>query len=196
MTIFYKLNPATLTAELWAENDPKNKISVKGRWQSYAGDRASKNNTRIIFDKLPAFCEPQKTITLDPKITESSFTPKLNTKTNTGSSRVASIEYLQIAKFSEYLENEKDKQVFNTLLEKAKQVFAKKQAEAHKQGVQNHIQGLEKLGLTKEALIQLLQEQLKTTEKEKKTAENKTASTKNASKTASKKANNKRGKNE
>lgn len=164
MTIFYKLNPATLTAEFWAENDPKNKISVKGRWQTYAGDRASKNNTRIIFNNLPSFCDPQKTITLDPKITESSFTPKLNTKTSTGATRTASIEFLQVAKFAEYLETDKDKKTFAELLDKARQVFAKKQAEQHKLCVNNHISGLEKLGLTKEALIELLQAQLKTAE--------------------------------
>lgn len=167
MTIFYKLNAENLTATFWAENNPENKQTIKGKWQTYSGDRASKNNTKIIFSNLPSFCEPQKTITLDPKIVESSFIPKLNTRTNTGSSRVASIELLQISKFTEYLENESDKKIFEKLLDKARQTFAKKQAEAHKQGVQNHIQGLEKLGLTKEALIELLQSQLKTAENEK-----------------------------
>ena len=167
MTIFYKLNPANLTAELWAENDQKNKVVVQGKWQTYTGERASKNNTRIIFDKLPAFCSPQVTITLNPEKLEGNFVPKLNTRTNTGATRVASIEFLQINKFAEYLENENDRKTFEKLLEKARQTFAKKQAEAHKLGVQNHIQGLEKLGLTKEALIELLQAQLKTAESEK-----------------------------
>ena len=192
MTIFYKLDPATLTAVFWAESDPKNKVSVKGKWQTYAGDRASKNNTRIIFNKLPSFCDPQKTITLDPKITESSFTPKLNTKTNTTATRVASIEFLQVAKFAEYLETNKDKETFAKLLDKAKQAFAKKQAEQHKVCVNNHISGLEKLGLTKEALIQLLQAQLKTAESEK-TKEN---DKKPQAKTQAKKTSNKGGKNE
>ena len=161
--IFYTLNADTLTAEFWAENNPDNKQTIQGRWQTYTGERASKNNTRIIFSNLPAFCEPQKTITLDPNTPQGSFTPKLNTKTNTGATKTASIEFLQVAKFAEYLENEKDKKTFTELLEKAKQVFAKKQAERHKISVNNHIAGLEKLGLTKAALIELLQAQLNTT---------------------------------
>lgn len=193
MTIFYKLNPATLTAEFWAENDQKNKVAVKGKWQTYSGDRASKNNTRIIFSNLPSFCNPQVTITLNPEKLEGSFTPRLNTRANTGATRVASIEYVQITKFAEYLENEKDKQLFNTLLEKARQTFAKKQAEQHKLCVNNHISGLEKLGLTKEALIELLQAQLKTAENEKAKENAKKPATK---KPQAKKTNNKGAKNE
>lgn len=189
--IFYSLNADTLTAEFWAESNPKEKITVNGRWQTYSGDRASKNNTRIIFNNLPAFCSPQVTITLNPEKPSGEFIPKLNTKTSTGATKTASIEYLQVAKFAEYLESEKDKKAFAELLEKAKQVFAKKQAEQHKISVNNHISGLEKLGLTKEALIELLQAQLKTTENEKKTTDKKPAGTgtdkKPAKKTATKK---------
>lgn len=182
--VFYELNEKDLTATLWQEGNEKQKEVVKGEWQKYSGARASKNNTKIIFKKLPTFCEPQKTLTLDPKMPKSSFIPKLNTKTHTSTAtRTASIELLQVSKFAEYLEEEKDKKSFAELLEKAKQVFAKKQAEAHKLSVNNHISGLEKLGLTKEALIELLQTQLKQAEKEKAEAEEKEETTETAEET-------------
>lgn len=173
--VFYELDEKNLTATLWVEGKEKEKETVKGEWQKYSGARASKNNTKIIFKKLPSFCEPQKTLTLDPKMPKSSFTPKLNTKTHSTATRTASIELLQVSKFAEYLEEETDKKTFAELLEKAKQVFAKKQAEQHKISVNSHINGLEKLGLTKEALITLLQKQLEETAKEKAEEEEETA---------------------
>lgn len=165
--IFYDLDEKSLTATFWQEGKEKEKETAKGKWQKYSGDRASKNNTRIIFNKLPAFCSPQVTITLNPKEPKGSFIPKLNTKTNNTATKTANIELLQISKFAEYLEEEKDKKAFAELLEKAKQVFAKKQAEQHKISVNSHIAGLAKLGISGEALIQLLQKQLEETAKAK-----------------------------
>ena len=185
MTIFYELDAENLTATLWQEGKEKEKETIKGEWQKYSGDRASKNNTRIIFKKLPAFCEPQKTLTLDPKTPKSSFIPKLNTKTHTNSTatKTASIELLQVSKFAEYLESENDKKTFAELLEKARQVFAKKQAEQHKICVNNHLAGLEKLGISGEALIALLQKQLEDTAKAKAEAEKTAENTENTTET-------------
>lgn len=169
--IFYELDEKSLTATFWQEGKEDQKETAEGKWQKYSGARSAKNNTRIIFNTLPAFCEPQKTLTIDPKEPKSSFIPKLNTKTNSTATKTASIEFLQVAKFAEYLEKEEDKKSFAELLEKAKQVFAKKQAEQHKISVNSHIAGLAKLGISGEALIQLLQQQLEETAKAKAEAE-------------------------
>lgn len=163
MKIFYTLDKDALSAIFWAENAPENKVSVKGRWQTYSGDRATKNNTRIIFSNLPAFCDPQKTITLDPNQTTGEFVPKLNTKTNTGATTRKIFDYVKAVDLAEYLDNENDKQTFQTLLDKAKQVFDRKQAEANKVGIQNHLAGLAKLGISGTALIELLQQQYNAT---------------------------------
>lgn len=161
MKIFYSLNKENLTCTFWHEKNPNEKVEVKGRWQTYAGTRASKNNTRIIFSNLPNFCEPQKTITLNPNEPNGEFVPRLNTKTNSGNyTKKALFEYVKAVELAEYLQDENDKKTFAELLEKAKQAFDKKQAEKMKTGVQNVLSGLEKLGLTKEALFDLLQEQL------------------------------------
>lgn len=162
--VFYELNEKDLTATLWVEGNEKQKEVVKGEWQTYSGERASKNNTRIIFKKLPSFCEPQKTLTLDPKEPKSSFVPKLNTKTHSTATKKVLFEYTKIENFTQYLEEEADKKTFTELYDKAKKVFEKKQAEANKTQINTHLQGLEKLGLSPEALIELLKAQLKATE--------------------------------
>ena len=163
--IFYELNADTLQATFWQESNPNDKQTIKGRWQTYAGERASKNNTRIIFSNLPDFCEPQKTITLNPNEPKGEFVPKLNTKTNSGNyTRKAHFEYVKATELGDYLTDENDKQTFAELLDKAKQEFDKKQTEKMKTGVQNYLSGLSKLGLTKEALFELLQAQFESTE--------------------------------
>ena len=163
--IFYELDKENLTATFWEESNPNNKVSVKGRWQTYAGARAEKNNTRIIFSNLPNFCEPQKTITLNPNEPTGEFVPKLNTKTNSGNyTRKAHFEYVKATELSDYLTDENDKKTFTELLNKAKQEFDKKQTEKMKTGVQNYLAGLSKLGLTKEALFDLLQAQFENSE--------------------------------
>ena len=157
MKIFYSLDKENLSASFWAENAPENKVIVKGRWQTYAGARAEKNNTRIIFSNLPAFCEPQQTITLNPNTPEGSFTPKLNTKTHTGGATSRKVfEYVKAVELVDYLQDENDKQAYKTLLDKAKQVFDKRQAEANKTQIDAHIKTLEKLGLTPDRLFELL----------------------------------------
>ena len=163
--VFYSLNAEKLEATFWSENNPNDKQTIKGRFQTYSGARASKNNTRIIFNNLPNFCEPQKTITLNPNEPTGEFVPKLNTKTNNGNyTKRALFEYVKVGEIAEYLDNDNDKQTLQNLLDKAKQAFDKKQAEKMKTGVQNVLSGLEKMGLTKEQLLELLQEQLKATE--------------------------------
>lgn len=165
MTIYYTLNADTLSATFWTENAPENKVEVQGRWQVYAGARASKNNTRIIFSNLPSFCEPQKTITLNPNITAGSFTPKLNTKAHTGATSRKIFDYVKICDLPAYLEDENDIKALNIILTKAKRAFEKKQVEEQiRASINSHLAGLEKLGITKDTLLALLQAQAKESE--------------------------------
>lgn len=164
--ICYSLNADTLTATFWAESNPNEKATIQGRWQTYAGDRASKNNTRIIFSNLPSFCDPQKTITLNPNEPTGEFTPRLNTKAHTGAvTRKLLFENVKVCDLEKYLNEENDIKALYAILSKAKQSFEKQQAEEQiKAGIQNHLAGLAKLGISGEALIQLLQQQLQATQ--------------------------------
>jgi hypothetical protein len=172
--VFYELNADTLEATFWAENNPENKQTIKGRFQTYSGARASKNNSRIIFSNLPNFCEPQKTITLNPNEPTGDFVPKLNTKTNTSNyTKKALFEYIKVGDIPEYLDNENDKQLLIDLLDKAKANFDKKQAEKRKMGFQNVLNGLEKMGLSRDELLSLLTTQIEQAKAENTTTENK-----------------------
>ena len=165
--ILYEIDKENLTATFWQESNPNDKQTIKGRWQIYAGARAEKNNTRIIFTNLPSFCEPQKTITLNPNIATGSFIPRLNTKTHTGATTKKVFDYVKVCDLPAYLEDESDKFVLFELLDKAKKAFEKKQIEEQiRAGINNHLAGLEKLGVTKETLLALLQAQAKESEDE------------------------------
>ena len=179
--VFYSLNADTLTATFWAENAPNDKQTVKGRFQTYSGERSSKNNTRIIFSNLPTFCDPQKTITLDPNTPQGDFVPKLNTKTNTSNyTRKALFEYIKVGDIPQYLDNEKERTLLIDLLDKAKANFDKKQAQKRLMGVQNVLSGLAKIGLSKDELLNLLATQIEKAkaEKENENAENENAENK------------------
>ena len=166
--ICYSLNADTLSATFWAESNPNEKATIQGRWQTYAGDRASKNNTRIIFSNLPAFCEPQRTITLNPNEPTGEFVPRLNTKAHTGAvTRKLLFENVKVCDLEKYLNEENDIKALYAILSKAKQAFEKQQAEEQiKAGIRTHLAGLEKLGVSPEALLKLLQEQQKASEQE------------------------------